>query len=181
VERVQALIGAPADDVRLGPAASESAVNALSAVGALQQYRVLHLAAHGRLGPGAGGGRPSLVLTLQGDLQGEDGLLDLDEIMGLHLNADLVVLSACESGRSGSRESGGVGSLARAFLFAGSAGVVGSLWRVDDRATAELMVAFYENRKAGHRAAQALRAAKIRMIGADEPPRHWAPFVLIGQ
>jgi CHAT domain-containing protein len=71
--------------------------------------------------------------------------------------------------------------LARAFLYAGSKGVVCSLWSVDDRATANLMTAMYGRLKEGRTATEALREAKLRMIREDKPPFYWAPFILMGE
>ena len=122
-----------------------------------------------------------MVLSLEGDQRGEDGLLRVDEVTGLRLNADLAVLSACQTGQGQVFRSEGVSGLARAFLFAGCRGVVCSLWRVDDEATSELMAGFYAGLKAGLPAADALRRVQWEMIRAGRPPSQWAPFVLIGK
>jgi CHAT domain-containing protein len=74
-----------------------------------------------------------------------------------------------------------VTGLARAFLYAGSRGVVCSLWAVDDRETATFMAQLYGGLKDGQAAADALRAAKLDMIRARKPPVYWAPFILIGE
>jgi CHAT domain-containing protein len=74
-----------------------------------------------------------------------------------------------------------VTGLARAFLYAGSRGVVASLWAVDDRETATFMAHLYGGLKDGKAAADALRAAKLSMIRAKKPPVYWAPFILIGE
>jgi CHAT domain-containing protein len=120
------------------------------------------------------------VLSLVGNDQ-EDGFLQLNEVTGLRLNADLVVLSACRSGQGRLRRGEGVTGLARAFLYAGSKGVVCSLWPVDDRATAQLMTAMYGHLGKGLAAPEALRAAQRELIRAGRPPLYWAPFVCIGQ
>ena len=99
----------------------------------------------------------------------------------LKLNADLVVLSACETGKGRLYAGEGVTGLARAFLYAGSRGVVCSLWSVDDRETAELMTALYKQLRQGRASADALRQAKLAMIHADKPPVYWAPFILLGE
>ena len=121
------------------------------------------------------------MLSLVGDLHGQDGLLELDEVTNLKLNADLVVLSACQTGQGRMWNAEGVSGLARAFLYAGSRGVLCSLWRVDDAATAELMVALDSGLKAGQAASEALRSAQIAMIQDERPPLEWAPFILIGR
>jgi CHAT domain-containing protein len=179
VERLRGLMGAGPGDLLVGPAATEAAVKRASASGDLERYRFVHFACHGVLGQGQGV-RPALVLAQAGDQQGEDGLLGLDEVAGLRLNADLVVLSACETGTGQVFRSEGVSGLARAFLFAGTRGVVCSLWEVADRETSDLMADLYTGLKAGQPAADALRGAQLKRIAAGEPPLHWAPFVLIG-
>ncbi len=72
-------------------------------------------------------------------------------------------------------------SLARAFLYAGSRGVVSSLWSVDDRETANLMTTLYDQLQRGWPAADAMRSANFQMIAAGEPPLYWAPFILMGE
>ncbi len=180
VERIAGVMDARPEDRLLGASATEGAIRRLSSEGKLGAYRYVHLATHGILGE-ADGTQPALVLSLVGIPPGEDGYLRLDEVTGLRLNADLVVLSACGSGQGRDYRLEGVTGLARAFLNAGTRGVVCSLWRVDDAASADLMVDLYGGLKAGKPAAEALRAAKLRMIEAGEPPLHWAPFVLIGR
>jgi tetratricopeptide (TPR) repeat protein len=180
VEQLRRLWEAPAEAIRLGPAATEAAVKAASASGELTRYRYVHFATHGVLGP-AEAAQPALVLSLAGDQKGEDGFLRLDEVTGLRLNADLVVLSACQTGQGRLSNAEGVSGLARAFLYAGSRGVLCSLWRVDDEATADLMVAVYAGLKAGRPAPEALRAAQLERLAGGDPPRAWAPFILIGQ
>ncbi len=127
------------DDVLVGASASEHRLKAVfSSAGTLARYRFLHFASHGLLGLSEGC-QPSLVLTQAGNLEAEDGFLRLDEVTGLHLNADLVVLSACRTGQGRSYNAEGVSGIARGFLFAGSRGVVCSLWRVPDQPTFEWM------------------------------------------
>jgi CHAT domain-containing protein/Tfp pilus assembly protein PilF len=180
IARIGSLLGAARDELLVGQAAQESAVKALSASGALGRYRYIHFATHGLLGL-ADGTQPALVLSLVGEQHGEDGLLHLDEVTTLRLNADLVVLSACQTGRGRLSNAEGISGLARAFLYAGSRGVACSLWLVNDATTAELMADFYDALKAGTPAAEALRRAKLRAIADGEPPLNWAPFVLIGR
>ena len=116
--------------------------------------------------------------------EGQDnGLLQAWEIFEqVRLDADLVTLSACESGLG--KEMGGEGlvGLTRAFQYAGARSVLASLWRVDDKATAELMKRFYVYLKAGHTKDQALRLAQIDLIRSADysEPRDWAGFQLNG-
>jgi CHAT domain-containing protein/tetratricopeptide (TPR) repeat protein len=184
---IRGLLRAADTDVLTGLQASEAAVKAASAKGLLAQARYVHFATHGILGLDTGQ-PPALVLSLVGndgkrDEDGgvNDGFLRLDEVTRLQLNADLVVLSACETGRGRLYAGEGVTGLARAFLYAGSRGVVCSLWAVDDRETASFMAQLYGGLKDGQAAGDALRAAKLAMIREGKPPVYWAPFILIGE
>jgi CHAT domain-containing protein len=159
--------------------ASEAAVKAASRQGRLAKARYVHFATHGILGLDEGC-QPSLVLNLVGNEE-EDGFLQLDEVTNLKLNADLVVLSACRSGQGRLYNGEGVRGLARAFLYAGSKGVLCSLWSVDDRATADFMVDVYGHLKGGSTAPDALREAQLKMIRAGKAPLYWAPFIVIGE
>jgi len=131
--------------------------------------RLLHLAAHG---------------VFRGDnplfsyLELADGPLRLLDIYGLRLDADLVVLSACETGVRQARGGDLVG-LCRGFLTAGARHLVVSLWRVDDAATAELMAGFYGNLAQGMKVAASLRAAQLALLTQQPHPYYWAPFVVI--
>jgi CHAT domain-containing protein len=186
-EAIRARLGAAETDVLTGLQASEAAVKAASDKGLLARARYVHFATHGILGLDTGQ-PPALVLSLVGndgarDDDGgiNDGFLRFDEVTRLRLNADLVVLSACETGKGRLYAGEGVTGLARAFLYAGSRGVVCSLWAVDDRETAAFMARLYGDLKDGQAAADALRTAKLDMIRAGKPPVYWAPFILIGE
>ena len=180
VLRLGSLMNARPGDVLTGEAANAAMVKRISAEGRLAEYRYIHFATHGVLGVRAGE-QPSLVLSQIGNPHGEDGFLTRDEVTRLKLNADLVVLSACESGQGKVLNAEGISSLARAFLYAGSRGVVCSLWQVADQQTSDLMADFYAGLKRGDPPAVALRDAQLKMIAAGEPPRYWAPFILIGE
>ena len=133
------------------------------------------------------GQQPALVLSPVGtddaiDEDGgrNDGFLRLDEVTRLRLNADLVVLSACRTGQGRLNAGEGVTGLARAFLYAGSRGVLSSLWSVDDAETSRFMVDVYQGLQDGKSTAEAVRAAKLKMIREGKPPVFWAPFIHIG-
>jgi len=100
----------------------------------------------------------------------------------MDLPADLVVLSACETAVGKNRLGEGAMSLARAFKYAGAKSIVSSLWKVDDLATKEIMVKFYEHLAEGMGKADALAEAKrwYRRTYPNEPPSKWAAFILIG-
>ena len=150
----------------------------------LSQYRYLHFATHGL----ADSERPELsaiVLSLY-DEQGrpQDGFLRAHEVYNLDLPAELVTLSACETGLGKLTRGEGLVSLTRGFMYAGAARVVVSLWSVSDRATAELMTKFYRRILAGgERPAAALRAAQVEMWRDKrwEAPYYWAAFTLQGE
>jgi CHAT domain-containing protein len=150
----------------------------------LSEYRILHFATHGLLNSE----RPELsglVFSLI-DREGkpQDGFLRLHEIFNLQLNADLVVLSACETGLGKEIKGEGLIGLTRGFMYSGAPRVVASLWNVDDLATAELMKLFYQRMlKDGLPAGTALRAAQLELSGQKRwaSPYYWAGFVLLGE
>jgi CHAT domain-containing protein/tetratricopeptide (TPR) repeat protein len=186
VRAIAGLHGAPKDDVVTDARACEKVVKAASDRAVLSRKRYVHLATHGILGS-ALGRPPSLVLSLVGndgkvELGGaNDGFLTMQEVTHLKLNADLVVLSACQSARGEVVPGEGVMGLTRAFLYAGSRGVVCSLWSVDDERTADLMKAMYAELKKGKGAAEALALARRKLIAEEQAPFYWAPFILIGR
>lgn len=149
----------------------------------LADYRILHFATHGlihRDHPELSG----LVLSLF-DEEGAPrrGFLRLHKIYNLHLRAELVVLSACETGLGKELEGEGLVGLTRGFLYAGTPRVIHSLWEVGDESSAELMKRFYGHLLTERSSpAAALRAAQLSMRGDEEwsAPFHWAAFVLQG-
>jgi CHAT domain-containing protein len=149
--------------------------------GLLRTARRIHFATHGLLDekqPELSG----LVLTRTPGSR-EDGLLQVYEIFNLELDADLVVLSACDTGLGNAVGGEGLLGVTRALLYAGAHSVVVSLWQVDDTSTPDLMVGFYRHLdKAGDKA-EALRQAKLTMIHEKRfaHPFYWAPFILIGE
>jgi CHAT domain-containing protein len=164
--------------VLVGADATESA---LLAPAALRNVRILHLATHG-LVDDRRPERSSLALAAPTS-PAEDGYLSVPEIYGLELNADLVVLSACETGLGRQVRGEGVLGLPRAFFYAGSPRVVVSLWSVADRSTAELMAGFYGHLVGdGRSAAESLHRAKAELRKEPEfaHPFHWAAFVVMG-
>jgi CHAT domain-containing protein len=113
----------------------------------------------------------------------EDGLLQVREIESLPLNADLVTLSACDTGAGRIQGQEGVANIVRAFLYAGSRSIVSTLWEVDDTFTAALMKRFYANLAAGRDVSDALCLAKLEMrrrLGPNATPYFWGPFTVVG-
>ena len=121
----------------------------------------------------------SLALTPSGD---DDGFLTALEAFRMKCPADLVVLSACETGKGKMYKAEGIVGLTRAFMFAGAPRVLVSLWKVDDAASASLMTNFYDGFKKGVPAARALRDAQefVRAQEKWKHPAYWAAWVLWG-
>ena len=150
----------------------------------LGQYRIVHFATHGVVNyqhPELSG----LVLSLL-DERGKplDGYLRMHDIYNLKLPVDLVVLSACNTALGKDVKGEGLIGLTRGFMYAGAGGVVASLWKVDDDATAELMTHFYEGMfKRGLTPAAALREAQLAMWRQKRwhASYYWAAFVIQGQ
>jgi CHAT domain-containing protein len=149
----------------------------------LSSYRIVHFATHGMINSE----RPELsgiVLSLFDDEgRSQNGFLRLHDIYNLRLPADLVVLSACSTGLGKDVRGEGLIGLTRGFMYAGAAGVVASLWKVDDEATAQLMKYFYEALfNKGMSPAAALRDAQLALSQHKrwQSPYYWAGFVIQG-
>ena len=164
-------------DPLLGAAATETAVRAR-----LANADIIHLATHGILdeqqGLSSAIALPPTREKRERD-QPDDGLLTAQEVMQLRLKADLVVLSACNTGR-GRITGDGVVGLSRSFLAAGANNLVASLWAVPDEATAMLMTEFYQQLQTEPDKAVALRQAMLSTLAEHPDPRDWAAFFLIG-
>ena len=148
----------------------------------MKSSRILHLATHGLLDFDVS--EKDSAIALPGALalasgNGEDGLLTSTEIFEMNIAAELVVLSACDTGR-GRITGDGVVGLARSFIAAGTPNVLASLWAVPDGPTAELMTEFYRQLGAGQDNAQALRQAMLTTMEQYRSPKNWAAFTLIG-
>jgi CHAT domain-containing protein len=174
-------------DVYLGKEASEATIKSLSESGRLEQYRMLHFATHGALaGQVRGSIEPGLVLTPPGAATpADDGYLSSSEISGLRLNADWVVLSACNTAGSEASNSEAFSGLARAFFYAGTRALLVSHWPVNSDAAVGITTgatgAMTSNPGIGP--AEALRrsiSALAAKGGENAHPSVWAPFVLVG-
>ncbi|MBU6272774.1 MAG: CHAT domain-containing protein [Betaproteobacteria bacterium] len=139
-------------------------------------FTLLHVASHGQYK--ADNALDSRLLLAPD--AGNDGSLTVREIYGLRLSADLVTLSACETGLGSVLRGDDVLGLARGFLYAGSRNIVASLWEVDDDATAQLMKSFYQRLLAGTSRRQALREAQLALRKDFPDPFFWAAFGLTG-
>ena len=152
--------------------------------GQLSQYRYVHFATHGVLDTE----RPSLSALVLSQVDEkhnpQDGFLRVNDIYNTRLSADLVVLSACQTGLGKEVRGEGLMGLTRAFLYAGAPRVIVSLWNVNDRATADLMTALYRGMlRQGKTPAAALRAAQLELRKQKrfESPYYWAAFVQHGE
>jgi CHAT domain-containing protein len=147
----------------------------------LTDYRIIHFATHSLVDDK----KParSAILLSYNPSQGEDGLLQAREIYNLKLNADLVTLSACQTGLGQFIRGEGIEGLSRAFFYAGTSSILMSLWAVNDQATFHLMERFYRHLQRGESLAASLRDAKLEMIHSTvlSHPFYWAGFVIDGK
>ena len=147
------------------------------------QFGLLHLAMHGEADFENANFAHLKFTNMELDSL-EDNLLHHYEIANMDLNAQLAVLSACETGVGKYEEGEGVFSLARSFMYAGVPSVVMSLWKVNDRSTGQLMPYFYKNLSAGMSKEKALHRAKSAFLEETEMayrhPYYWSGFVLLG-
>ena len=183
-------LGADKDEIRLGTRATEREVKHLSETeGQLAQYRVVHFATHGALaGEVRGSTEPGLLLTPPATAsEADDGYLTASEIAGLKLDADWVILSACNTAAGGAQGAEALSGLARAFIYAQARALLVSHWEVDSDATVKFVTGAMR-RLAGNKSigrAEAMRQSMLALIDKGEPrkahPAFWAPFVLVGE
>ncbi len=146
-------------------------------------YRILHLATHGRADNRVGDYAFLVFSEIKDSIDNE--LLYVKDLYNISLNADLVVLSACETGIGKLQRGEGIISLARAFAYAGAKSMVTSLWSVNDASTSNLMRYFYRDLRKGHGKDEALRNARIDYLKREKTserchPFYWAAFVPVG-
>lgn len=146
----------------------------------LSQYRYLHFATHGLVNES----QPALSRIFLQPGQNEDGSLYTGEIYNLAIDADLVTLSACETGLGKVAKGEGIVGLSRALQYAGANNIIVSLWQVSDSSTADMMIEFYKyNLNNDHHGYNtALRQAKLSLLNSEKysRPYYWAPFILVG-
>lgn len=185
IRHVARVLGAQSSDIFLGAAATEERFRQIP----LDQYRILYFATHGLL-PGELNcqSEPGLVLTPPAGVasdQASDGMLDASEIAGLRLDADLVVLSACNTGGGSGRFGGdSLSGLVRAFFQAGARSLIVSHWQVDSTATTQLMSSVFDRiaNESKLMPAEALRQAQMSLVNNPQTahPFFWAAFTLVG-
>jgi CHAT domain-containing protein len=185
----QGVKGDVARDIHLGARATERQVKRLSATGDLAQYRMVHFATHGTLaGELTGTHEPGLILTPpETASEADDGYLSASEIAGLKLDADWVVLSACNTAAGGATNAEALSGLGRAFIYAGARSLLVSHWAVYSEATVKLITGAVKemsrDSKVGR--AEAMRRSMLALIdkGSNEEahPAFWAPFVVVGE
>ncbi len=161
----------------LGKNATEQAFKALA-----KNYKYIHIATHGIINdkhPELSG----LAFFSEKKNSNADGVLFIDEIYNLQLAADLVVLSACETGIGKLSKGEGVLSLTRGFLYNNVSNLVYSLWKIDDKSTYVLMTSFYKSLLKGNSYSRALQLAQLSLIANEATafPANWAAFSLIGR
>ncbi len=148
--------------------------------GSLKNYSLIHFATHGIVDENS----PELSrIYLQSDSEAEDGNLFAGEIYNLELNAELVALSACQTGLGKISKGEGVIGLSRALVYAGAKSIIVSFWSVADESTAELMTDFYKQllENPTNNYSRDLRQAKLNLLNGNyAAPYFWAPFILIG-
>ena len=176
-------------DILLGAKATEREVKRLSTAGDLAKYRTLHFATHGVLaGNLKGAHEPGLILTPPATATEEDdGYLSASEIAALKLDAEWVILSACNTAAGAATSAEALSGLARAFIYAQARALLVSHWEVYSDATVKLITAavgqMARDRKVGR--AEALRRAMLAMIDKGEAheahPAYWAPFIVVGE
>ena len=168
-------------------------ITALTQIGATEQnfrqqdlnrYKYVHFATHGMVDEA----KPELsrIFLSPQENGNEDGSLYSGEIYNIDIHADLVCLSACQTGLGKLSKGEGIIGLSRALLYAGAENLIVSLWTVSDSSTSELMIDFYNNHLYSNHYNTfngALRKAKLKLIndGKFSKPYYWAPFVLIGE
>ncbi|MCW0181671.1 MAG: CHAT domain-containing protein [Zavarzinia sp.] len=186
LRQVAGLVGAGADSLLLGPAFTKDAVLNRP----LSDYRILYFATHAVLASEIRCfSEPALLVTPGAGGTVDSALLRLSDILNLKLDADLVVLSACNTAGTDGKSGGeALSGLTRAFFYAGARRLVVSHWPVPDDSTAALMLGLFDRRGPGVGGAAALREAQLRMIDGQSGgkgaawahPLYWAGFTTIG-
>lgn len=148
----------------------------------LQEYNFIHIATHSvgdKMNPKLSG----LLFTQDEGYADEDGILYSEETFNLELNAELIVLSSCESGIGKLVRGEGMIALNRGFFYSGARQIIFSLWKIEDKATCRLMIELYKNILMDIPISQALKIAKLSLIKNRFTafPKYWSGFILVGR
>ncbi|MCB1510729.1 MAG: CHAT domain-containing protein [Hyphomicrobiaceae bacterium] len=183
-------LGAPSGAIMLGPNATERSLKQKDGAGELADYKILHFATHGLVsGELKGLGEPALVLSPPTNWSAEDdGLLTASEVASLKLDANWVILSACNTAAGRSLEDEALSGLARSFFYAGARSLLVSHWPVQSQAAVRLTTFALASlkRQPGLARAEALRRAMLDILDhpkwqTDLHPHVWAPFIVVGE
>jgi CHAT domain-containing protein len=182
-------LGADPKNLYLGAMATETTIKQLSEEGSLAKYKIVHFATHGAVaGQVSGASEPGLLLTPPDKASDiDDGYLTASEIAALKLDADWVILSACNTAAGGAQGAQALSGLARAFFYAGARSLLVSHWEVASESTVKLITKAVAKLKAEPKIgrAEALRRSMLSMIDTGKEyeahPAFWAPFVLVGE
>lgn len=162
-----------------GEMAAEATWNQLARDGELERYKVIHFSTHGYLSDDDPA-LSSIVLSQVNRESGTDGFLTAAELAGVDINADLVVISACNSGVTGLNEGEGMKGLAYALTEAGARHSLLTLWPILDQRSTEFMIRFYQAYRAGASPAQALASTQRWALSEHWELKDWAPYVVYG-
>ncbi|MEM6496187.1 MAG: tetratricopeptide repeat protein, partial [Pseudomonadota bacterium] len=180
--------GSDIRDLHLGQAATETKIKDLNASGELAMFRMLHFATHGALaGELSSDAEPGLILTPPGQATAkDDGYLSASEVAGLKLDADWVILSACNTAGGESKNAEALSGLAKAFFYAGARSLLVSHWYVDSHATVDLITTAFRSLRDSPELgrAKAMQFAMLSLLSTGQiewHPAYWAPFVVVGE
>jgi len=188
-------LGVPESEILLGTSATEARLKELSKQGRLAEYAIVHFATHGALsGQVQGSAEPGLILTppTKGTsdpqaLEQDDGFLTASEIATLKMDADWVILSACNTAGPQSENAQALSGIARAFFYAGARALLVSHWEVGSDAAVKLTTRTFGELKVHPNVgrAEAFRVSMKELIQkgsiVDAHPSQWAPFVIVGE
>lgn len=177
VDKIAVLFKKNRRDVYTGDEATEISLKRA----ALADYKIIHFATHALI-DNRNPARSSIVLSLR-DTSLEDGFLQMREVFDLRMDADLVALSACQTGLGQFIKGEGIEGINRAFFFAGASSVLMSLWTVNDQASNQFMQRFYTHLRSSDSIVDALRRSKTEMINSEvlSHPFYWAGFIVSGK